>query len=187
MKKRKGFIAPHALIKTRDFIIVMGFPGLVQIQGLDYWNINALCHNFLVDCCVCLPSILYFALWACFVLVLFLFYWSLPVIYHCMLLLIVLSCIVFVDCFNACDDRQLRQLTCTGHLHEYNRQLKKGMIWCKKTPYFWLNPLIPITYKSLFLKRNSCFCHSMFTFMVDFSLILSTYTNLLSRARSVNF
>ena len=56
--KRKAYIATHDLIRTRYFIIVMGFPGLFQRQGLDSWNIIILCHNFLVDCCTCLPSIL---------------------------------------------------------------------------------------------------------------------------------
>ena len=58
--KIQGSIAPHALMKTGDFIIVMGFPRQIQRQGLASWNINALCHNVSVDCCVCLPSILYF-------------------------------------------------------------------------------------------------------------------------------
>ena len=60
LKKKQSSIAPRVLIKTRNFIIVMGFPGNNQRQGLDYWNINILCHNFLVDCCVCLSSIIYF-------------------------------------------------------------------------------------------------------------------------------
>ena len=80
--KRQGSIAPRALIKTRNFIIVMCFPGLTQRQVLPYWGINILCHNFSVYCCVCLPSILYFTCWTRFVLILFLFYWSLPVISH---------------------------------------------------------------------------------------------------------
>ena len=80
--KRQGSIAPHALIKTRYFILFIGFPGLFQRQGLASWNINILCHNVLFDCCVCLPSILYFTCWTCFVLVFFLFHWSLPLIYH---------------------------------------------------------------------------------------------------------
>ena len=32
--KRQSSIAPHPLIRTRNFINVMGFPGLVQRQGL---------------------------------------------------------------------------------------------------------------------------------------------------------
>ena len=80
--KRQGSIAPHALIITRNFIIVMGFPGLVQRQGLASWNINILCHNFSVGCWFCLPSVLYFTCWTCFVIFFFLFHLSLPVIYH---------------------------------------------------------------------------------------------------------
>ena len=56
--KRQGYIAPHDLIITRKFILVIGFPGLFQIQGLDYWNINSLCKNFSAYCCVCIPYIL---------------------------------------------------------------------------------------------------------------------------------
>ena len=44
--QRQGSIAPHALIKTRNFIIVMGFPVLVQIQGLASWNISIICQIF---------------------------------------------------------------------------------------------------------------------------------------------
>ena len=44
--KRKDYINPHALIRTRSFIIVVGFTGLVKIQGLSYCNINILCHKF---------------------------------------------------------------------------------------------------------------------------------------------
>ena len=56
--KIQGSIAPHAMIIKRDFIIVMVFPGLFQRQGLDSWKTNIICHNFSVDCCVCLTSIL---------------------------------------------------------------------------------------------------------------------------------
>ena len=58
--KIQDYIAPHAIIRTRNFIIVMGFPGLVQRQGLTSWNINILCHILSVDCCVCIPFVLYF-------------------------------------------------------------------------------------------------------------------------------
>ena len=44
--KIKGYIAPNDLIRIRYFIIVIGFPGLVQRQGLDSWNIEILCHHF---------------------------------------------------------------------------------------------------------------------------------------------
>ena len=38
--KIQGSIAPHVLIKTRNLITVMGFPGLIQRRGLASWNIN---------------------------------------------------------------------------------------------------------------------------------------------------
>ena len=31
--KRKGFIAPHYMKRTVNYIIVMGFPGLIHRQG----------------------------------------------------------------------------------------------------------------------------------------------------------
>ena len=122
------------------FIIAVGFPGSIQRKLLTYWNINVLCHNVSVDCCDCLPSILYFTCWTPFVVVFFLFHW-LP------------SCIVFVDCLNVCEDSLVIQLIWTDHLHAYNRLLKTGMIWCKKnSPHFLINQLNSITNKSLVLK-----------------------------------
>ena len=56
--KIQGSIDPHALIRTRNSIIAMGFPELIQIKGLASCNINILCHHFSVDCCFFLPSIL---------------------------------------------------------------------------------------------------------------------------------
>ena len=38
--KRQVYISPHDLIKTGNFITVMGFPGLIQRQGLASWNIK---------------------------------------------------------------------------------------------------------------------------------------------------
>ena len=38
--KIQGYIASHTMIRTRNVIIVMVFPILFQIQGLDYCNIN---------------------------------------------------------------------------------------------------------------------------------------------------
>ena len=38
-------------------------------------------------------------------------------------------------CMNACDYSPVRQLVCIGHLHAYEKQWKKGMIWCKKTSF----------------------------------------------------
>ena len=80
--KRQGSITPHALLRTIKYIIFMGFPWLIQRQGLDSWNINIICHNFSVDCCVCLPYIIYFTCCHHFVIFFFLFHWSLPVIYY---------------------------------------------------------------------------------------------------------
>ena len=58
--KRRGSITPRAMIKTRNFINVMGFTGLIQRQVLASWNINTVQKKYSVDCCVCFPSILYF-------------------------------------------------------------------------------------------------------------------------------
>ena len=79
--KRQGSVASHALIRTRNFIIVIGFSWLIQRQGLYSWNIKIICHNFSVNP-FCLPSILYFTCWTLFLFVFFLFCWSLPVLYH---------------------------------------------------------------------------------------------------------
>ena len=57
--KSQGSIFTHDLIRTRKFINVMSFPGIIHRQGLALLNINILCHNLSVDCCVCIPSILY--------------------------------------------------------------------------------------------------------------------------------
>ena len=54
LQKVNNYIAPHPLIRTRHFSIVMGCPGLASC------NINILCNNFSVDRCVCIPSIIYF-------------------------------------------------------------------------------------------------------------------------------
>ena len=51
----QGSIAPRALIKKRNFIIVMVFPVLIKRQGLASWNINILCQNLSADCCVLSP------------------------------------------------------------------------------------------------------------------------------------
>ena len=75
-------IDPRSLIKTKKFITVMFFPAIVQRLGIASWNINIVSNKYSVKCFAYLPSILYFPCWICFVLVLFLFYWSLPVIIH---------------------------------------------------------------------------------------------------------
>ena len=38
--KRQGSIDPRSMIKTRNVITVMVFPGSIQIRGLDLWNIK---------------------------------------------------------------------------------------------------------------------------------------------------
>ena len=48
--KRQGYIAPLAMIKTRNFITVMSFTGLIQRQGLSSWNINIVWNKYSVDC-----------------------------------------------------------------------------------------------------------------------------------------
>ena len=64
-------IAPRSLIKTGKFITVMGFPGLIKIWIIDSRSINILRNKGSLDCCVCLPSTLYFTCWthfcACFI------------------------------------------------------------------------------------------------------------------------
>ena len=44
MLQKDKVIAPHAQTKTRNFIVVIVFPGLVWRQGLASWNNNILCH-----------------------------------------------------------------------------------------------------------------------------------------------
>ena len=58
--KRRGSIAPSDLINTRNYITVMGFPGLIQRGRIDSWNNNIVWNKNSVDCFVYLPSILYF-------------------------------------------------------------------------------------------------------------------------------
>ena len=57
--KRRGSIDPRVLINTGTFITVMGFPGLIQIQGLASRNINIYGTNIQLVFFF-LPSILYF-------------------------------------------------------------------------------------------------------------------------------
>ena len=58
--KIQGSIATRALIKTRNSIIVMEFPGLIQIQGLTSCKNRHFMLQYSVYCFVFLPSILYF-------------------------------------------------------------------------------------------------------------------------------
>ena len=81
--------------------------------------------------------------------------------------------IVFVDCLNACGNSPARQLICNGNIHAYERQLKKSMIGFKeKTPLLTKSVHSYKIYKYFFLHRNACCCCSIFTFIVNFSLII---------------
>ena len=73
-EKKRGSIDPHALIKTRKFINVMGFPVIIQRRGIDSWNINIVWK--IVQLVYVFASILSFNLPVeiVFVLVLFLFH-----------------------------------------------------------------------------------------------------------------
>ena len=95
------------------------------------------------------------------------------------------TCIEFVDCLGEIHNIPVIQLSCNGQVHAYNRQLKKGVIWWKKTLHCLLNPSTPITYNFFLLKINSCCCCSMFTYMVNFSLIISIFTTSSIRLRNV--
>ena len=129
--KRRGSIAPRALIKTRKFITAMGFTVLVQRGIIASYNIIIVWNKYSVDCCVCLPYTLYFILqnrfFACFIL-----FPLIPPCYNPYVCSDWLFDIVFLDCLNACDDSPVKHLNCTGHIYAYNRLLKMGMIWCKK-------------------------------------------------------
>ena len=56
--KRQGSTAPRDLINQRTFFNVMGFPGLIQRQGLASWNIKSLWNKDSFDCCAFVPSTL---------------------------------------------------------------------------------------------------------------------------------
>ena len=53
--KNMIFIAPHALIKTRNFINIMGFPWLIQRRWISSCNTNILWNKDSVYWCVCIP------------------------------------------------------------------------------------------------------------------------------------
>ena len=74
-----GFIAPRALIKTRIFITVIFFPGIIQRWGLASWTIDIL--QPFIQLIGVFASLLSFTLPVelVFVLVFFLFHWSHPV------------------------------------------------------------------------------------------------------------
>ena len=43
--KKRGYIAPHALINKRKFITVTCLTGLIYKQGLGLWNTSILWGN----------------------------------------------------------------------------------------------------------------------------------------------
>ena len=126
--KIRSSISPGALINTINVVTILGFLWLVQRRGLASCNISILWNRYSVDWCVCLTSILYFTCLTSICGFFFLFHWSLPVPIPISYLVEILNLYYFVDFFNACDDSPVRQLSCTDHLHDYNRLLKILMI-----------------------------------------------------------
>ena len=53
-----GSIAPHDLIKTRNFINVMVFPLLIKILVIVSCKINIVSKKYSVGCFVYFPSVL---------------------------------------------------------------------------------------------------------------------------------
>ena len=73
--KRRGFITPRALIKTRDSITVVFFPGIIQRWGLASCNINIVWPNIqLIDVFAFLISFT-LPVEIVFVIIIFLFHW----------------------------------------------------------------------------------------------------------------
>ena len=96
MTQKRCSIAPRALIKTRKFSTVMGFPGIIHRWGLASWNINVAWPIFrLIDVFVSLLS-LTLPVELIFVLFLFLFHLSPHVPIHMSALLEILT----LCCFN---------------------------------------------------------------------------------------
>ena len=125
--KIQGSIAPYALIKTRNFITVMGFPGSIQRQGLASWNIKIIQKKYLVHFCACIPSIIYFTCWTHVVIVFFLFHLSLLVIIHMSAMIDNLTLCCFCWLFE-CMLWQSFWLPAT--LEGYRRWLGDGLPWC---------------------------------------------------------
>ena len=127
--------------KNKKITIVVGFPVLIQRQGLASWNINIICHNFSVDCCVLYPfhTLLYLlnSFCACFIPVPFIATYNMS--YICCDWN--LDLVLFFYCLNACDDIPIRQVICTNHIHSYNRLLKMVKIWCKKNSPLLTKPI----------------------------------------------
>ena len=134
MLKIQGSIAPRALINIGNFINVMGFPGLIHIQGLSSCNINIAWNKYSVDCCICIPSTLYFNCWTHFCA------WFLPdpvilpVPIPASSLTENLTLFFIFGFLYVCDYSLFRNLWCTYYFHFYERLLTMSMIWCKKIP-----------------------------------------------------
>ena len=61
---------------------------------------------------------------------------------------------LYCYCLNVYYDSLIRHISCTGHIHSHESELKKGMIRCKENPHCSLNPSTPITHKNLLLKEK---------------------------------
>ena len=48
-RKRLSSLSPCDMIKKRNFINVLGFPGLIQRRGLNSWSIKIVWDFFSVD------------------------------------------------------------------------------------------------------------------------------------------
>ena len=85
-------------------------------------------------------------------------------IFHTLLYLLDLFCpwflpvplippyIFLVDCLNGYDKRLVIKISLTGHIHAYHRQLKKGIILCKKNPSLTKSVNSYSIYETLLLK-----------------------------------
>ena len=129
--KKWAYTDPHALIKTRKVITVMGFQ--VYFRDKDLIHITSTFYGPKMQIVGVFVSIISFTLSVelVFVLVLFLFHWFLPVSILVYALLGIFKLYIFADCFNACDDSPIRQISCTDYLHSCYRLLTMVMIWCK--------------------------------------------------------
>ena len=64
--KNKRFYRSTCSDKEKKLYYCHGFPGLIQRWGLALRNIKIVRNKDSVDCCVCIPSILYFTCWTFF-------------------------------------------------------------------------------------------------------------------------
>ena len=119
-------MAQRALIKIRNFITVMGFPGIIQTQGIASCNINFVCP--IVQFIDVFTSLLSFTLT---VELIFCLFYSCYIDHYmsqylCMIRLKFWPCVVFIDYLSACDDRPVKYLSCADHIHAYKRWFKDG-------------------------------------------------------------